>query len=85
LTGEVPDDTSKRKAEAERLAALEAERKRAADELNGIRSDIQTLGAQFDDGLCLPAQHYSRGADGQDKQTERNTPFHYFTPSRRIA
>jgi pilus assembly protein CpaB len=51
LTGELPSDVAKRKAEAERLAALEAERKRAADELNGIRSDIQSLGTQFDDKL----------------------------------
>jgi pilus assembly protein CpaB len=57
LTGETPEDAAKkREAEAQRLAALEAERKRAADELNGIRSDIQTLGAQFDDKLSKLSQ-----------------------------
>ena len=48
LVGETPQDIARRQAEA---ARLEAERKRAADELNGIRSDIQSLGAQFDDKL----------------------------------
>lgn len=51
LTGEMPDDVAKRKAEeAARLAALEAERKRA-DELNGLRKDIKSLGDEFDDKL----------------------------------
>jgi pilus assembly protein CpaB len=51
LVGESPEDIARRKAEAERLAALEADRKRAADELSGIRSDLQSLGAEFDGKL----------------------------------
>jgi pilus assembly protein CpaB len=51
LVGESPEEAARRKAEAEKLAALEAERARAAAELSGLKSDIQTLGAQFDDKL----------------------------------
>ena len=62
LTGEMPADVA-----ASARPKLEAgwrrsrpERKRAADELNGIRSDIQTLGAQFDDKLSKLSQPKAR-------------------------
>jgi len=51
LIGESPDEAAKRKAEAERLAALEAERRRAEEQFTGIRKDIQNLGDEFDDKL----------------------------------
>ena len=58
LTGDTSTEGPKRKAEMERLAALEAERKAAAEreakleaerqqQLTGLRKDIATLGAQF--------------------------------------
>jgi len=51
LSGEMPSDAAKRQSEAARLAALEEERKRADEQFSGIRSDIKSLGAAFDDKL----------------------------------
>jgi pilus assembly protein CpaB len=51
LSGEDPAAAARRKAEAEKQAAIEAERKRAEAQLAGMRSEMALMGKQFEDKL----------------------------------